>query len=146
MFTEALDTIKDRIDARLPDVDVDTHPGRFTEDELAKIVRKKRALRVAIEEIPGLNVQGDGVRDAEIQFAAHVICGDDRGEDRHELALSITEQVLAILAYARWDDQEKFKPVPPATIAANNLYSGELAGKAIAWWAITWTQGVHNKE
>jgi len=145
-IAQALTTIVDQLQVAIgTDVEVKEHPGRFTEDELGKILIKRKAVRIAIEGFPKIDVQGNGLRLAQVRFNAFVICADLKGEDRHKVALEITEQLAGLITYATWDDPVKFASVSPATVAIENLYSGDLSnGKGIAWWAISWTQAIRN--
>jgi hypothetical protein len=127
-------------------VEVKGHPGRFTEDELGRIVLKHKAVRVAIEAVESVTVEGGGLRQANVRFAALVICGDRRGEDRHEAALEIIEDIVALVPYASWGDQQRYKAVAPNSVEITNLYNGDINGKGIAFWAVTWTQGIRQLE
>jgi len=139
----ALATVTQGIASYLPDIDVSEHPGRFTEDELGRTLTKQQAVRVAIERINNFNAQGNGIVEAEIQFAAFVICADKRGEDRHKTALVLIEKLAGLVTYARWDRPETFRAAIPDEIAIDNLYSGPLSnGKGIAMWVVTWNQKI----
>jgi len=127
------------------DIEVRHHPGRFTEDELGRILTKHKAVRVAIEAIESMRVEGTGLREANVRFAALVICSDRRGEDRHETALQIVEDLLALLPMNRWGS-DQFRALLPASIEIQNLYNGDINGKGIAFWAVTWTQGIRQVE
>lgn len=143
---QALTTITSSIQQKLGnDIEVKDHPGRFTQSELNQIVLKRRAVRVALEQLETVRVEGDGIREANARFVAFVICGDARGEDRHAAALDIVEKLTGMVTYSQWDAPDVFRAVPPATISVSNLYSGEIdGGKGIAWWAISWVQGIRN--
>jgi len=141
----ALTTVTQGIQAALPDIDVAEHPGRFTEDELGRTLTKKQAVRVAIERINSFEAQGNGVVNAEIQFAAFVICSDKKGEDRHQTALVLIEQLAGLVTFARWNKPDTFRAANPADIAIDNLYSGPLSnGKGIAMWVVTWNQQIRS--
>lgn len=143
LLHSSLQTVAGAIQQTLgADVEVKDHPGRFTERELGQIVKKRKAVRVAIEAIDTIQVQGNGQKRTQVQFNAFVMCADQPGQDRHEAALAIVETLAATLPFANWGDAETFRAVAPATIDIQNLYSGEVEGKGIAWWAVSWTQGI----
>lgn len=127
------------------DVEVTDHPGRFTEDELGRTVTQSKAVRVAIEGVERMSVEGGGLREAEVRFSALVICSDRDGADRHQSALEITEQLVAKIPYASWDKPKTYKAVPPNTVEVQNLYNGDINGRGIAFWAITWTQNIRQQ-
>ena|GEM_PF-2612744 len=145
LFNDALDAITEQLRGTFGDeVDVKDHPGRFTDDELGKIIlRKRKNIRVAVEDIPALTVEGTGVRAAQARFIAFVLCSDGRGEDRHRAALDLVEELAKTVIYNRWDRPEMFKATTPDSITAENLYSGEISsGKGLAWWSVSWTQDI----
>ena len=146
-ITDALTTITAGIaQALAAEVDVQEHPGRFTEEELTQILLKQRSVRVAVEQIPALEVESSGVRKAEIQFSAVVICADRKGVDRHQEALNIVETLASLIPYATWGDRQRFRAVEPKNITADNLYSGDIRGKGIAMWALSWKQTIRNPQ
>lgn len=146
-ITAALTTITEAIAQALgSEIDVQEHPGRFTEEELTKILLKPQSVRVAVEQVPKMDVEGTGLRGATLRFSAVVICADRRGSDRHQAALNIVEQLAALIPYAVWNDRARFKAVEPKNITADNLYSGDIRGKGIAMWALSWEQAIRNQE
>ncbi|MEM0953291.1 MAG: hypothetical protein AAGI24_04045 [Pseudomonadota bacterium] len=146
LLTDALSHITSQVRSALDaDIDVQEHAGRFTEDELGKILLKPRSVLVAVEQLPELNVTTDGIQECTVQFLIFVICSDVRGTDRHAAALALVEQLLPLVVYARWGQDTRYQPVLPANITAENLYSGDISkGKGIAWWAISFTQAIRN--
>ena len=138
---DALTTITTGITSFLdPSIDVDQHPGRFTEAELGQIVMKKRAVRVAIEAVPQVNVTGPGGIHAELLMSAFVICGDSHAGPRHQVAIELIEQIALALPHERWG-VSYLRPALPASMTIDNLYNGEIDAKGIALWAIAWQQG-----
>lgn len=142
VFNDALDTVTAEIQTALgADIEVKDHPGRFTDKELGQILTKRKAVRVAIEDIPGIKVEGDGIRGADIRFIAFVLCADQRGEDRHRAATEIVEELAALVPFNRWGRESMFRAVTPDSVQIENLYSGEISnGKGLAWWAVSWNQ------
>ncbi|MTI11603.1 hypothetical protein, partial [Sansalvadorimonas verongulae] len=127
MFNDALDAVTQYLKTALAEEakDVESHPGRFTQQELARLLTKKRAVRIAIEQSPNLNVTGQGFRDVTLIMAAYVICSDAKESDRHRGALAIVEKVLGELPYCRFGS-DFLLAVNPRTVTAENLYSGEI--------------------
>ena len=101
---DALAAVTAGIEAAIgdPRVDVASHPGRFTEAELERLILKQRAVRVGIEQVAELQTQGPGQVRAQILFAAFVVCGDSLAAPRHQAALALTDTLLAALPYQRW--------------------------------------------
>ena len=148
---DALSAVTAGIEAALaaasggPPPDVDQHPGRFTEAELGALVLKKRAVRVAIEAVPQVQVTGPGALQAQLLLSAFVICGDTLTAPRHQAALALTDTLLAALPYQRWG-VSYLTAVLPASLRADNLYSGEINGRGVALWALSWQQGFTNTQ
>ena len=124
--------------------DVDSHPGRFTEAELERMLLSNKAVRIAIETAPGLTINGQGIHQARLLMAAYIICGDSGGVDRHKSALEIVEHIIGLLPYNRFDTTY-LRSIDPKTITAENLYSGEIDNRGIAMWGVSWEQTVTNQ-
>lgn len=141
MFNEALQTITDHLEAALVNhtTDVASHPGRFTEAELSRLLTGRKAIRVAIENTQSVSVNGQGIQEANLLMAAFVICSDTKEQPRHQSALLLTEAVMEQLPFNRFGTSY-LKPVKPSSISAENLYSGEIDRKGIALWGISWEQ------
>jgi len=147
LFNDALDTITAALKDQLEGIEVKDHPGRFTEQELGQLLIKRQAVRVAIEDVVEFSVDGSGRKRSDVRFIAFIFCADTHGEDRHRAATTIAEHIAHIVVYARWGKEKMFKAVEPATIAIENLYSGEVdKGKGLAWWAVSWTQTIKPEE
>jgi hypothetical protein len=125
-----------------PAVQVADHAGRFTARELGQVVLARQAVRVAIEGIPSAEVDGTGLRKANVRFIAFVICADTPTEYRHHAALRLVEVIAGALPYQTWGRPERFRPVAPGEIAMDNLLTDEHDGKGVAWWGVSWTQAV----
>lgn len=147
VLLSALSTVESEICKALPQgIEVKQHPGRFTEGELSKVLTKRKAVRVAVEGVDRVEVAGDGLREATVRFSAFVICSDYRGDDRHEAAIEIVEQLVTLVTYSRWGNERLFAAVRPADIDVENLYSGDLSnGKGIAMWGVSWVQNIRNQ-
>ena len=138
MFNQALDDITIFIGHALKAMtsDVASHPGRFTEDELSRLLTKKTVVRIAIENTQRITVTGQSLREARLLMAAYVICSDSAGLPRNENALALTEAIVSLLPFNRFGP-DNLKPIEPCTISADNLYSGEIDRQGIALWGIT---------
>ncbi|WP_419534734.1 hypothetical protein [Endozoicomonas sp.] len=141
MFNEALKAITDHLEVALVNhtTDVASHPGRFTETELSRLLTARKAVRVSIENTQSVSVTGQGIQEANLLMAAFVICSDSKNEPRHESALLLTEAIIEQLPFNRFGTYY-LKPVKPSSISAENLYSGEIDRKGIALWGISWEQ------
>ena len=141
MFKEALDAITLHFQQAMTDhtSDVSSHPGRFTEQELSRLLTAKKAVRIAIENTQSVSVTGQGIQEARLLVAAYIICSDSKNNSRHLSALDLTEAVIRELPFNRFGTNT-LRPVEPKTISAENLYSGEIDRKGIALWGISWEQ------
>ena len=141
MFNEALEAISLHFKAALAahTSDISSHPGRFTEQELSRLLTSKKAIRVAIENTQAVSVTGQGIQEARLLMAAYVICSDTADSPRHQNALDMMEAVIEQLPFNRFGTRY-LKPVEPKSISAENLYSGEIDRKGIALWGISWEQ------
>lgn len=124
-----------------PLIDVASHPGRFTEGELERLILKTRAVRVGLEQITDLQTQGTGQIRAQLVLSAYVVCGDSPAAPRHLAALGLVDTLLAGIPYQRWATPW-LTPALPGSLRADNLYSGEINAKGIALWALSWQQGI----
>ncbi len=143
MFNQALQAITAHLQQQLASQtrDVTSHPGRFTETELSRLLTKKTAVRIAIENTQRITVTGQGLREARLLMAAYVICSDTTATPRNESALALTEAIVSLLPFNRFG-ADNLKPVEPGTISADNLYSGEVDRQGIALWGVSWEQVV----
>lgn len=122
---------------KLPPVtDVDALGGRLDEAELKRLCLASPAVRVAVLGADGLESKG-GAPYAVFSLAAFVVTGTgNQGEPAEEGALSLVGAVLEVLEGNRFGcDVDK-----PASVRAENLYSGELDAGHTALWAVTWKQ------
>ncbi len=122
--------------------DVETHPGRFTEEEIRYIARAPRAVRVAVEDIleTKINAMGKKKQHTVAVFAV-VICSDQQGPDRAQSAIDIVEKLISVIYRNRWNS-DAYQPVLDNSISAQNIYSGETERSGIAMWAVTWNQTI----
>ena len=124
-----------------PKVDVASHPGRFTEAELERLILKARAVPVGIEQVTDLQTQGPGGIRAQLVVSAYIVCGDSPAAPRHLAALGLVDSLLAGIPYQRWGTPWLTAALP-ASLRADNLYSGEINAKGLALWALSWQQGI----
>ena len=124
--------------ARLPAVSVQPLGGRLDEAELKRLAVKVPAVLVALMGVDGLESKG-GAPHATFSLAAVVVCGTGKkGEPADEGALALAGAVLEALEGNRFGCDVGV----PASVRAENLYSGELDAGHSALWAVTWNQAV----
>lgn len=123
--------------------DVETHPGRFTENEIVKASLSKRAIRIAIADIIEIGITPNRGTDYTVQVAAFVVCADQFGPDRDESARDILELIVSALPFQRWNS-DACQPVLPATVSAQNIYSTESESKGVSMWAVSWDQKIRS--
>ncbi|MDO6747211.1 phage protein Gp37 [Gilvimarinus sp. 1_MG-2023] len=122
--------------------DVETHPGRFTEDEIRHIARAPRAVRVAVEDILETKINAMGKRKQHtVAVFAVVICSDQYGADRAQSAIDVVEKLISVIYRNRWNSDD-YQAVLDNSISAQNIYSGETERSGIAMWAVTWNQTI----
>lgn len=124
---------------KLPPVtDVDALGGRLDEAELKRLCLASPAVRVAVLGVDGLENKG-GSPYATFSLAAFVVTGTgNQGEPAEEGALSLVGALLEALEGNRFGCDVG----APASVRAENLYSGELDAGHTALWAVTWKQAV----
>lgn len=124
--------------AKLPAVTVEGLGGQLNEAELARLAVRSPSVHVALMGVDGLVSKG-GAPLATFSLAAIIVCGTGKkGEPAEEGALALVGGVLEALEGNRFGcDVEA-----PASVRAENLYSGELEAGHSALWAVTWKQGV----
>lgn len=124
--------------AKLPAVTVAGLGGRLDEAELARLAVRSPSVHVALMGVDGLGSKG-GAPLATFSLAAIIVCGTGKkGEPAEEGALALVGAVLEALEGNRFGcDVEA-----PASVRAENLYSGDLDAGHSALWAVTWNQGV----
>lgn len=142
-LADALTTVTAGIATLLPGIDVATHPGRFTQAELTTLILRQRAVRIAIEQIGELATQGTGQIRAQLVFSAYVVTADSAAAGRHDAALAIVDTLMTAIPFQRWS-VNFLAPALPASLRADNLFSGEVNAKGITLWAIGWQQGYQN--
>lgn len=135
--TAIVDTLK--IDAALKglDVDVRTHRGRFTMEDLKIIAARPMSCLVSFLAVKRAELQSGEVR-CRCLFGAFVVTIDKPKVSRDSSALVITTRLLMLIPGNLWG----LEISAPENIDAVNLYSGNLNEKGVALWAVTWEQPV----
>jgi hypothetical protein len=123
-----------------PPLDIADHPGQFTPAELRVLARKRRAIRIALNGVPELSINGPGQFAATPSFSAAIICTDITGTSRQQAALDLVQDILVLLPHERWGTTY-LGPVLPKSISAANLYNGDIDSQGLAVWTIQWQQG-----
>ncbi|MDA9095414.1 hypothetical protein N9J88_03360 [Porticoccaceae bacterium] len=123
--------------------DVESHPGRFTEVELTRVARSKSAVRIAVEDIVEIQVNGLGKRRTTCLMTAFIICSDAQQQGRSEKAIELAEIIISALPRNDWNS-ESLQIVLESSISAQNLYNGEINKKGVAMWVVSWQQVIKN--
>ncbi|BCS94613.1 hypothetical protein DSLASN_02450 [Desulfoluna limicola] len=119
------------------------HGGRFDLQELKRISTKAPAVFVAILGTGKVKEVGSGEVDIPVSLAAFVVTKTEGKLPCAESALNVAEGLLTRIPGSNWACDGVFG-ADPAT--AKNLYSGTIASKGVAMWAVTWTQKVRMGE
>jgi phage gp37-like protein len=137
-LTEAICTT---IKTWLPELKTCTpHGGRFDGKEIARVSGRAPAVFVAVLSTgKGIEV-GNGQQDVPVTFAAYVAATDQRKLARAQAALNMVEGLVSRIYQQNWGFPDRVYAAKPA--ASRNLYSGIIAQKGVALWAVTWPQTV----
>jgi hypothetical protein len=73
----------------------------------------------------------------DTHWAAYIMAIDAQGADRDETAMHLVGAVGALVVGNLWSREDLDDP---KDIRAENLYSGTLDKRAVALWAVTWSQ------
>ena len=144
-INDALTTITAAIKTLLAEAcpDVESHPGRFTEVELTRVARSKAAVRIAIEDIVEIKIDGLGKRKTTCLMTAFIICSDSQQQGRSEKVIELAEIIISALPRNNWNS-ESLQVVLEGSVSAQNLYNGEINKKGIAMWVVSWQQVIKN--
>lgn len=121
------------------------HAGRISIEELASVSVASPALLIAFLGTDKIEENGTEEMIAPCRFAAYVVTEDSKGLSRDTAAKNIVEALLVWLPNQRFGAPQLDPPVSCATpeqVAATNLYDGNVRGKAVALWAVSWLQRV----
>jgi len=124
----ALDTLK---------VDVRTHRGRFTLDDLKTVAARPMSILVACLAIKNMDLQSGQV-DCRCVWGAFVVAVDKPQISRDAAALIIVTRLALVIPGNLWG----LDISAPEHIEAMNLYSGKTDEKGMVIWAVTWEQTV----
>ncbi|MEN6375328.1 MAG: hypothetical protein ABFD75_11200 [Smithella sp.] len=118
-------------------VDVRTHRGRFTLDDLKTVAARPMSILVSCLAVKKVDFQA-GQIDCSCVWGAFVIAVDKPQMSRDEAALAIVTRLLMKIPGNLWG----LDISAPEEIEAMNLYSGKTDEKGMVIWAITWEQEV----
>ncbi len=119
------------------------HAGRFGEGEIDELVVKTPAVFLTVTAVRQLVDCGDGRFSLECEFSAGILTTDAKGLPRDVAGKNMSESIV------KWLPNNRFGLLDvgsPSAIAAANLYTGKARGKAVALWAVSWTQTVTGDE
>lgn len=136
----ALDAIVATIGAAFPALKTcEKHPGKFDADEIKRQAVRTPAIFVSCLGVADLSDPGTEQSDATLILAAFILTASVPGLTRDDAARNMAEALLIQVPRARWGltgaGQAK-------SVRADNLYSGEIATKGVALWAVVWRQQV----
>ena len=135
--TAIVDTIKADAVLQTLNVDVRTHRGRFTLDDLKTVATRPMSCLVSCLAIKETDLQG-GVNFCRCVWGAFIMTVDKPQVSRDEAALIILTRLMMVIPGNLWG----LDITAPEELTANNLYSGSAADKGIVIWAVTWDQKV----
>ena len=138
-LTTLLDTITEALGAVLPELDIETHRGRFDEGELKRFMISAPALRLAILGLSNPEPAGGGACDWTVRIGAMLVTRDTPALPRERAASAIVQTVLLTALQNNWGFDWVY-PAKPAS--ARNLYSQALDKAGALIWAIEWDQVV----
>ena len=125
---------------RYPALTVEAHGGSFTERELPLLLSKAPAILAACTRIAGLETYPNNSHwQADLGFALYVFGADTVTTDRDVLALDTVFDLLTWVPHQRWSVPEA-QIIDPASLTADNLYTGQVNLLRVAVWGLTWTQ------
>lgn len=138
------DGIADYYRSTLPDVDVQTHGGPLTIEDIEEIDVKSPALIVSCLGVPRMDKQGMEVSVWPV-FGVYILTEGNNKSDRDAHALLLTEAVMVELLQNRWPDGETGEDIacgPPLRPIATNLFSTDLDRGGVSMWVARWEQQV----
>lgn len=118
-------------------VDVRTHRGRFTLDDLKTVAARPMSVLIACLAVKEAQLQAGQV-DCLCVWGAFIVAVDKPKLSRDSAALGILTRVLLIVPGNLWG----LDISAPDRIEAMNLYSGKTDERGMVIWAITWEQVV----
>lgn len=118
-------------------VDVRTHRGRFTFDDLQTVAARPLSVLVSCLAVKRAELQAGQV-DCRCVWGAFVTAADKPQLGRDAAALAILTRLLLTIPGNSWG----LELTAPEQIEAVNLYAGRTDEKGLAIWAITWEQVV----
>lgn len=125
-----------KLDAALPNIDVKSHGGRFTLQDLQRIATQAPAVRVGCLGVIKAELSGSSVT-VTATWGAFALAKDKHQLPRDAGALIMAAQILSIIPENNWGIDDAGLP---DKIRGDNVYSGKLDAKGVALWAVTWTQ------
>ena len=128
--------VVDYLRATLPEIEVDTHPGRFDLREINRYGVRQPTIRVAVLSSPVDNDRRSVY--LRVNLVAYIVTRTDRQFDAEERAMAITEVLCSHLhasGVLSVDGASR-----PDNIQAQNLYSSAVDKKGIHLAVVNWQQ------
>lgn len=140
-LNDLLMSICSQIKTWLPDLKTcEPHGGRFDKNEIKRVSGRAPAVYVAVLATGRPEPVGTGEQDVPVTFAAYAVAIDKPKLSKAVAALNITELLVTRIYAQQWGRPEHVFGAGPAS--SRNLYSGVIATKGVALWAVTWRQTV----
>lgn len=140
-LNDVINSICKQIKTWLPDLKTcESHGGRFDLKEIQRISGQAPAVYVSILATGKPKEVGTGEQDIPVTFAAYVVATDRNKLPRAVAALNMTECLIVKVCGQNWGYPDQV--FGAGTASSKNLYSGMIAKKGVALWAVTWQQTV----
>jgi hypothetical protein len=135
--TSIIDTLKAAEGLKTLNVDVRTHRGRFTLDDLKIVAARPMSVLVSCLAVKEAELQAGQV-DCRCVWGAFIATADRSKMNRDSAALAILTILLMKIPGNLWG----LDISAPERIEAANLYSGKTDEKGVVIWAVTWEQKI----
>jgi hypothetical protein len=132
-----VDTMKADKALQILNVDIRSHRGRFTLDDLKTVSARSLSVWIACLAVKNADFQA-GQIDCRCVWGAFVCTADKADKKRDAAALVVMTRLMQIIPGNLWG----LDISAPERIEATNLYSGKTDEKGITVWAATWEQVV----
>ncbi len=141
MLNDLIEAICKQVKTWLPELKTcESHGGRIDKDEIKRMSGRAPAVYVAVMATGKPEEVGTGEQDVPVTFVAYVVTSDKPKLPRAVAALNMTEFLIERIYGRKWGFEDNV--FSAGTAASKNLYSGKIATKGIALWAVTWSQTV----
>ncbi|MBK1868257.1 hypothetical protein [Taklimakanibacter albus] len=118
--------------------DIDTHAGRFDDEEIGRLIMKAPALRLAYLGSPKTDENQDGRLGCLAKFGVFIVTKDGEPMKRDAQALNIAEALL--VAFDRYQPKVGGKTLSEAArnLRHDILYTSDTDKKGVLLTAVSW--------